>query len=84
MSSIETVTWTLASPTAVEFQRRVADAVSRMSTSLLSSPNAIVMHRRRWAWLLTQNDTTDRPLIVPETAGPSNAPGSSWRAPRAV
>ncbi len=75
VSGIETVTWTSASPTAVEFQKRVADAVSRISGSLFSSPNAIVMHPRRWAWLLTQNDTNDRPLIVPETAGPSNAQG---------
>jgi HK97 family phage major capsid protein len=34
-----------------------------------------VVHPRRWAWLLTQNDTANRPLIVPETSGASNSAG---------
>jgi HK97 family phage major capsid protein len=75
VAGAETVTWTSATPTAVEFQRRVADAISRVSGALFASPNAIIMHPRRWAWLLTQNDTANRPLVVPEAYGPSNAQG---------
>ncbi len=72
---VEVVTWTSAAPAAVEFQKRVADAVSRIAGAIYSPPNAVVMHPRRWAWLLIQNDTSNRPLIVPEAQGPSNAQG---------
>jgi HK97 family phage major capsid protein len=75
VTGVEAVTWTSATPTAVEFQRRVVDAVSRIAGALYAPPNAIVMHPRRWAWLLTQNDTANRPLIVPEAQGPNNAQG---------
>lgn len=77
VTGIETVTWTSAAPTAQEFQKRVADAVSRISGALFSSASGlvIVMHPRRWAWLLTQNDTSNRPLVVPESYGPNNAQG---------
>jgi hypothetical protein len=34
----------------------VADAIARVSGALYEPPNAIVMHPRRWAWLLTQNE----------------------------
>jgi hypothetical protein len=38
------------------YRRRVADAIARVSGALYEPPNAIVMHPRRWAWLLTQNE----------------------------
>lgn len=75
VTGIETVTWTSSAPTAQDLQKRVADAVSRISGSLFAAPNAIVMHPRRWAWLLTQNDTSNRPLVVPQAYGPNNAQG---------
>ncbi len=75
VTGVETVTWTSTNPTAAEFQRRVADAISRISGALFAAPNAIVAHPRRWAWLLTQNDAANRPLVVPESAGASNAAG---------
>jgi len=75
VTGVETVTWTSTAPTAVEFQKRVADAVSRIAGATYAPPNAIVMHPRRWAWLLIQNDTANRPLVVPESQGPSNAQG---------
>ncbi len=76
VTGIETVTWTSASPTAVELQRRVADAIQRIMGALFTPPNAIVMHPRRWAWLLTQNDASSRPLVVPDASGASNSLGS--------
>jgi hypothetical protein len=33
----------------------------------------IAMHPRRWAWLLSQNDSTGRPLMSPLSNGPSSA-----------
>jgi HK97 family phage major capsid protein len=75
VTGVEQVAWTSTTPTAVDFQKRVADAVSRIAGAIYAPPNAIVMHPRRWAWLLIQNDTSNRPLIVPEAQGPSNAQG---------
>lgn len=76
VAGIETVAWASTTPTAVELQRRVADAVQRISGALYAPPNAIVLHPRRWAWLLTQNDTSNRPLVVPDASGAANAMGS--------
>lgn len=84
VTGVETVTWTSATPTAVEFQRRVADAVSRIAGALYAPPTAIVMHPRRWAWLLTQNDTSNRPLVVRSPTARPTPPGSSPGLLRAV
>jgi HK97 family phage major capsid protein len=73
--SIESVTWTSATPTVLELQKRVADAVQRIATALYEPPNAIIMAPRRWAWLTMQVDSSNRPMIVPEAYGPTNAPG---------
>jgi len=70
---IEAVSWTSATPTAVELIKRVADAQSRISSALFEPANVVIMHPRRWNWLLTQNDSSSRPLIVPEASGPMNA-----------
>ena len=75
VSGIESVTWTSATPTAAELQRRVADCVQRIASALYTGPNAIIMSSRRWAWLLTQNDTSNRPLVLPDAYSPSNAQG---------
>jgi HK97 family phage major capsid protein len=75
VTNIESITWTSATPTALELQKRVADAISRIGSQLYAPPNAVLMHPRRWAWLLTQVDTANRPLVVPETNRPVNALG---------
>lgn len=49
VAGIRTVTWTSATPTAQDLQKRVADAVSRLAGSLFGAPNAIVTAPRRWA-----------------------------------
>jgi hypothetical protein len=45
--------------------------------------DVIVMHPRRWAWLLAATDSTNRPLVVPNAQGPMNAIGSSRACSRA-
>jgi len=57
---IEAVSWTSATPTAVGLIKRVADAQSRISSALFEPANVVIMHPRRWAWLLTQNDSSSR------------------------
>lgn len=38
-------------------------------------PTAICMHPRRWAWLTSLLDESNRPLFVPTAGGPWNAAG---------
>ncbi|MHB8233741.1 MAG: phage major capsid protein, partial [Solirubrobacteraceae bacterium] len=38
-------------------------------------PSAIIMHPRRWAWLLASVDANERPLVLPNPNGPTNAAG---------
>lgn len=71
-SSIETVTYTSATPTVGQLYSKIADAVQRVHTLRFMPPTAIVMHPRRWAYLLAAVDTTGRPLVVPNAGNPQN------------
>ncbi len=51
----------------------VANATQQVYAARFASPSAIVMHPRRWAWLVAQVDASNRPLVVPVAQGPSNA-----------
>lgn len=74
-SGTQAVTYTSAAPTAGSLYSKVADAIQQMHTARYLPPNLIVMHPRRWGWLLAQTDTTGRPLVVPFAAqGPQNNP----------
>lgn len=65
-ASIEAVSYTDASPTVPEFYAKLADAVyNRVGTLRLLPADAIVMHPRRWGWLVASLDSSNRPLIVP-------------------
>ncbi|MCM1972319.1 phage major capsid protein [Streptomyces sp. G1] len=71
-SSIETVTYTSGTPTVGQLYSKVADAVQRVHTLRFMPPTAIVMHPRRWAYLLAAVDTTGRPLVTPNAGNPQN------------
>lgn len=64
-SAGQTVTYTDASPTVAEFYPKLLDAVQKVQTTFFGSPNVIVMHPRRLAWILAATDTAGRPLAVP-------------------
>lgn len=64
---IQTVTASTATVKAL--YGAIADAVQRVHTSRFLAPTVIVMHPRRWAMFLAATDTTDRPLVVPNTTG---------------
>lgn len=63
----------------------VANAIQAVWTSRFASPDAIIMHPRRWGWFLSLLDANDRPLFLPESNGPLNVAGLSDKvAPEAV
>lgn len=72
-SGTQTVTYTSASPTAGSLYSKVADAIQQIHTNRFLPPNLIVMHPRRWAFLLAASDTTGRPLVVPAAHGRFNS-----------
>jgi len=63
----------------------VANAIQSVWTARYASPDAILMHPRRWGWFLSLLDGVDRPLFLPESNGPFNVAGlSDSIAPEAV
>lgn len=72
-SGISTVTATSTSQRAI--LGYIARAIGEVAGDRFMQPSCIVMHPRRWAWLLDGADTTGRPLVVPRAGGPMNAVG---------
>jgi HK97 family phage major capsid protein len=72
-SGITTITYTDATPTVAKLYSKIADAVQRVHTLRFMSPTVIVMHPRRWAYLLAASDGNGRPLVVPDAGNPQNA-----------
>jgi HK97 family phage major capsid protein len=75
------VAWTQATPSFIgaagsgAYYNTQNKAVSQLQTAIFEAPNAVLMHPRRWAWILTQLDGQSRPLVVPEAGGLFNAVG---------
>lgn len=70
------VTYTDASPTVAELYPKLADAIQQIHTTRFAPASAIVMHPRRWAWILTALDDQKRPLVVPAANGRMNGAGT--------
>jgi HK97 family phage major capsid protein len=68
-TGINAVTYTDTTPTVGELYPKLADALNQAASGSGSQATAIVMHPRRWAWILTALDTTNRPLVVPSGPG---------------
>ena len=64
-----------AAATIATFYTKLAGAINAVETTRMFAPNVILMHPRRWNWLLTQLDSSNRPLLVPNGNGPMNAVG---------
>lgn len=62
-----------AAATVQTFYAKTAGAVNSVLTNRFLPPTHILMHPRRWAWLLGQTDSTNRPLVVPVGQNPQNA-----------
>lgn len=63
------------------FYTKVAGAVNDVLTNRYLPPTHILMHPRRWAWLLSQTDNTNRPLVVPSGQNPQNATANFGASP---
>jgi HK97 family phage major capsid protein len=72
-SSIVAVSYTDTTPTVPELYPKVADAIQQGLTNRYLPYQAIVMHPRRWAWVIASLDSSNRPLVVPNAQGPNNA-----------
>jgi HK97 family phage major capsid protein len=53
----------------------LANAIQQIHSSRFLPPEVIVMHPRRWGWLLSLLDNAGRPLFIPNAGGPFNAAG---------
>ncbi|WFG44395.1 phage major capsid protein [Pseudonocardia alni] len=76
-SSVSTFTYTSASPSPVEFWRRLAGAIAAHRRNRKLAADVIVMTPERWAWLSTGVDENGRPLVVPSAQNPQNSIGTS-------
>jgi HK97 family phage major capsid protein len=81
LSGTTSVTWTQASPAVAgsgQLWGTIASTISQVHSARYASPDCIIMHPRRWAWIEAAIDTTNRPLIAPSALnGPYNAMGVS-------
>jgi hypothetical protein len=66
------VTWRAAGS---GHESAIAQAVSLIHTTRFLPPDVVVMHPRRWGWLLAQFDLQGRPLFLPNANSPMNAAG---------
>lgn len=74
--SINAATAYGAAITAVNFGSKLAGQISTIAAAGSGiSARMIAMHPRRWGWLSTLVDTTNRPLIEPNGASPFNPLG---------
>jgi HK97 family phage major capsid protein len=71
--TVNAVTYTATTPTAAGLFPKLADAVQQINSKRFAAPNAIVMHPRRWGFLLASLDSSNRPLVVPNSSVPQNA-----------
>lgn len=67
---------TVTATTVAGLYSAIANATQQIYATRFSAPNVIVMHPRRWAWLVSQLDSSSRPLVVPAAQGPNNAIGT--------
>lgn len=65
VSSINAVTWTYSTPTVALLYPKVLDAVQQIWAGAKKSPDAIFMHPRRWAWILSSFNSGGTPYVAP-------------------
>jgi HK97 family phage major capsid protein len=53
----------------------IANAIQTIHTTRFLPPEVIVMHPRRWGWMLASFDDAGRPLFLPHAQAPMNVGG---------
>lgn len=62
-----------AAPSATNFQLKVAGQIASVNAAGAQvQPNYIIISPRRWGWLNSLVDSSNRPLVVPSNQGPFN------------
>ena len=61
---------------------KLADGIQQVHTSRFMPPTAIVMHPRRWAWIISAVDTQGRPMVTPDAMNPIAQSGGVIEAGR--
>lgn len=74
-SGIGAVTYTDGSATVPELYLPLAQAVNSVHVNSFIPATSIVMHPRRWNWMTSALDSSNRPLVVPTAQGPYMALG---------
>jgi HK97 family phage major capsid protein len=75
LSGTTTVAYSPGTPTVATLYSAIANAIQSVHTARFLPPDAIIMHPRRWAYLLAAVDSANRPLVTPKANGPFNATG---------
>ncbi|MER6218998.1 phage major capsid protein [Streptomyces sp900105755] len=57
------------------FQQAVLKAIGQVFSSRFEAPDVLIVAPRRAVWLMAQQDSTGRPLLVPADNGPTNSMG---------
>lgn len=73
VGSINTITYTDASPTVAELWPKLADAVRQVTGQRFTGPTAFVMTPAMWGWIMAAVDSTGRPLIDTSGNGQNSA-----------
>jgi HK97 family phage major capsid protein len=76
LAGTNAITYTSGSPTVALLYSQIANAIQTVHTNRFLPPDTIIMHPRRWAYLLAASDTTGRPLVTPSANSPMNAVGN--------
>lgn len=63
---------TVATAAATALYAGVADGMNRVATNRFDMPEVIIMHPRRWFWLVSRFDSQGRPLVTPDAQAGQN------------
>ncbi|MFI1520642.1 phage major capsid protein [Kitasatospora cineracea] len=72
VSGINAITYTDATPTVPELYVPWLQAMSKSSTNRKLPPTAAFMTPARWYWMMSALDSSNRPLVLPDTSSPFN------------
>lgn len=78
LAGTNAVTWTSSLPAVGGdggLYAMLGQAVAAIHTNRLLPPDCIIMHPRRWAWVESRSDASNRPLVLPGAQNPMNAAG---------
>jgi HK97 family phage major capsid protein len=65
-------TVTVATAAATALYAGIADGMNRVATNRFDMPQVIIMHPRRWFWLVSRFDSQGRPLVTPDAGAGQN------------